>query len=33
MQKIVFDTNILVSALINENGDPGKIISLFSRGK
>lgn len=27
--KVVLDTNILVSALINENGKPRKILNLF----
>lgn len=27
--KVVLDTNILVSALINENGKPRKIVNLF----
>ena len=27
--KVVFDTNVLVSALINENGKPRKILNLF----
>jgi len=27
--KVVLDTNILISALINENGKPRKILNLF----
>jgi len=29
MIKVVFDTNVLVSYLINENGTPAKVVSLF----
>ncbi|MDR1389942.1 MAG: putative toxin-antitoxin system toxin component, PIN family [Treponema sp.] len=31
--KIVLDTNIMVSALINSNGIPGKIMALVLNGK
>ncbi|MCL2102198.1 MAG: putative toxin-antitoxin system toxin component, PIN family [Fibromonadales bacterium] len=33
MQKVVFDTNVLVSYLINGNGVPAKAVSLFFDGK
>jgi len=29
MTKVVFDTNVLVSYLINENGTPARAVSLF----
>ena len=31
--KVVLDTNVIVSALINENGPPAKILSLALNGK
>jgi putative PIN family toxin of toxin-antitoxin system len=33
MQKIVIDTNILVSALMNDTGNPAKVASLFADKK
>ena len=32
MTKVVFDTNVLVSHLINENGTPARVVSLFYDG-
>ncbi|MDR1419537.1 MAG: putative toxin-antitoxin system toxin component, PIN family [Treponema sp.] len=31
--KIVLDTNVIVSALINSNGIPGKIVALILNGR
>ena len=31
--KVVVDTNVIVSALINTNGTPAKILSLILNGK
>jgi putative PIN family toxin of toxin-antitoxin system len=31
--KIVLDTNVIVSALINSNGIPGRILALVLNGK
>jgi len=31
--KVVVDTNVIVSALINSNGTPGKILPLILNGK
>ena len=31
--KVVLDTNVIVSALINVNGTPAKIVSLVLNGK
>jgi len=31
MIKTVFDTNVLVSAFMNKNGTPAKILSLFAK--
>ena len=31
--KVVLDTNVIVSALINANGTPAKILSLVLNGK
>jgi putative PIN family toxin of toxin-antitoxin system len=33
MQKIVIDTNVLVSALMNDKGNPAKIASFFADKK
>jgi putative PIN family toxin of toxin-antitoxin system len=33
MIKVVFDTNILVSAFKNEKGNPAKVLSLFAKRK
>lgn len=32
-KKIVLDTNVLVSALLNPGGSPGRILDLFLMGK
>ena len=31
--KVVVDTNVIVSALLNPNGPPAKILSLILNGK
>jgi len=31
--KVVIDTNVIVSALLNANGTPAKIVSLILNGK
>lgn len=32
MKRIVLDTNVLVSGMINPNGPPGRIVDLIREG-
>ncbi|MDR2672948.1 MAG: putative toxin-antitoxin system toxin component, PIN family [Coriobacteriales bacterium] len=33
MRRVVIDTNVLVSALLNPDGTPARVLSLFLNGK